>query len=63
MEGLSRVGGVDLSFVKGTDDACAGLVVCSYPDLEVVYEKFKMVGVCDGGSVPMNGFDIDIDFF
>ncbi|XP_069024226.1 endonuclease V-like isoform X1 [Embiotoca jacksoni] len=35
--GLERVGGVDLSFIKGDDvNACAQLVVLSYPDLEVV---------------------------
>ncbi|KAF7649638.1 hypothetical protein LDENG_00138200, partial [Lucifuga dentata] len=33
--GLQRVGGVDLSFIKGDDvNACAQLVVLSYPDLE-----------------------------
>ncbi|XP_074487233.1 endonuclease V-like isoform X2 [Sebastes fasciatus] len=36
--GLERVGGVDLSFIKGDDvNACAQLVVLSYPDLEVVF--------------------------
>ncbi|XP_038228253.1 endonuclease V isoform X3 [Dermochelys coriacea] len=35
--GLERVGGVDLSYVKGNDTiACASLVVLSYPDLEVL---------------------------
>lgn len=34
--GLQRVGGVDLSFVKGDSaSACASLVVLSYPELEV----------------------------
>lgn len=34
--GLERVGGVDLSFIKGDEvNACAQLVVLSYPDLEV----------------------------
>lgn len=34
--GLQRVGGVDLSFIKGDDvNACSQLVVLSYPDLEV----------------------------
>uniref|UniRef100_A0A8C8S002 Uncharacterized protein n=1 Tax=Pelusios castaneus TaxID=367368 RepID=A0A8C8S002_9SAUR len=34
--GLERVGGVDLSYIKGNDTiACASLVVLSYPDLEV----------------------------
>uniref|UniRef100_A0A8C9L864 Uncharacterized protein n=1 Tax=Pavo cristatus TaxID=9049 RepID=A0A8C9L864_PAVCR len=34
--GLQRVGGVDLSYVKGDDgSACASLVVLSYPGLEV----------------------------
>ncbi|KAF7236901.1 Endonuclease V [Varanus komodoensis] len=50
--GLERVGGVDLSYVKGDDtSACASLVVLSYPDLkeiqdsEVLYEDSRMVDV------------------
>ncbi|NWU85055.1 ENDOV Endonuclease, partial [Onychorhynchus coronatus] len=44
--GLERVGGVDLSYVKGDDTgACASLVVLSYPDLEVLYEDCRMVAV------------------
>ncbi|XP_025937795.1 endonuclease V [Apteryx rowi] len=44
--GLERVGGVDLSYVKGDDtNACASLVVLSYPDLEVLYEDCQMVAV------------------
>nr|XP_036852802.1 endonuclease V isoform X7 [Manis javanica] len=35
--GLQRVGGVDVSFVKGDSvNACASLVVLSYPELEVL---------------------------
>ncbi|XP_028912553.1 endonuclease V [Ornithorhynchus anatinus] len=42
--GLRRVGGVDLSFVKGDGvSACASLVVLGYPELEVVYEECRMV--------------------
>ncbi|XP_078510206.1 endonuclease V isoform X2 [Lissotriton helveticus] len=42
--GLQRVGGVDLSFIKGDDvNACASLVVLSYPELEVIYEECQMV--------------------
>ncbi|KAM7393634.1 hypothetical protein PAMP_020491 [Pampus punctatissimus] len=42
--GLERVGGVDLSFIKGDDvNACAQLVVLSYPDLELLYEDSHMV--------------------
>lgn len=34
--GLQRVGGVDVSFVKGDSaQACASLVVVSYPELKV----------------------------
>ncbi len=34
--GLERVGGMDLSFIKGDDlHACAQLVVLNYPNLEV----------------------------
>uniref|UniRef100_A0ABM5FN23 Endonuclease V isoform X4 n=1 Tax=Pogona vitticeps TaxID=103695 RepID=A0ABM5FN23_9SAUR len=44
--GLKRVGGVDLSYVKGDDtSACASLVVLSYPNLEVLYEDCCMVSV------------------
>lgn len=32
---LRFVGGVDISFVKGTADACASLVVLSFPDMKV----------------------------
>ncbi|XP_033107975.1 endonuclease V-like [Anneissia japonica] len=42
--GLTYVGGVDLSFVKGDDiNACACLVVCSYPDLKVVYSRCRHI--------------------
>ncbi|XP_046900221.1 endonuclease V-like [Hypomesus transpacificus] len=42
--GLERVGGVDLSFIKGDDvNACAQLVVLSYPGLELLYEDSQMV--------------------
>ncbi|XP_033984324.1 endonuclease V-like [Trematomus bernacchii] len=42
--GLQRVGGVDLSFIKGDDvNACAQLVVLSYPDLQLLYEDSQMV--------------------
>ncbi|XP_006886388.1 PREDICTED: endonuclease V [Elephantulus edwardii] len=42
--GLQRVGGVDVSFVKGDSaHACASLVVLSYPELEVMYEECRMV--------------------
>ncbi|XP_036924723.1 endonuclease V isoform X3 [Sturnira hondurensis] len=44
--GLHRVGGVDVSFVKGDSvRACASLVVLSYPELEVVYEDCRMVSL------------------
>lgn len=44
--GLERVAGVDLSFIKGDEvNACAQLVVLSYPQLEVLYEKSTMVAL------------------
>ncbi|XP_038013132.1 endonuclease V isoform X2 [Motacilla alba alba] len=44
--GLQRVGGVDLSYIKGDESrACASLVVLSYPDLEVLYQDCRMVPV------------------
>ncbi|XP_077345104.1 endonuclease V isoform X2 [Lithobates pipiens] len=37
LDGLKRVGGVDLSYIKGNDTvACASLVVLSYPEMEVL---------------------------
>ncbi|XP_072029485.1 endonuclease V-like [Amphiura filiformis] len=43
-EGLHYIGGVDISFVKtSTTQACASLVICRYPDMEVVYEDCDMV--------------------
>uniref|UniRef100_A0A5F9DR27 Endonuclease V n=1 Tax=Oryctolagus cuniculus TaxID=9986 RepID=A0A5F9DR27_RABIT len=42
--GLRRVGGADVSFVKGDSaSACASLVVLSFPELQVVYEESRMV--------------------
>ncbi|CAN9510783.1 unnamed protein product [Ophioblennius macclurei] len=44
--GLTRVGGVDLSFVKGDHvTACAQLVVLSYPHLELLYEDSQLVSL------------------
>uniref|UniRef100_H0V5P3 Endonuclease V n=1 Tax=Cavia porcellus TaxID=10141 RepID=H0V5P3_CAVPO len=44
--GLQRVGGVDVSFVKGDSvTACASLVVLSYPELEVVYEDSRVISL------------------
>ncbi|NXN30667.1 ENDOV Endonuclease, partial [Nycticryphes semicollaris] len=44
--GLERVGGVDLSYIKGDEtSACASLVVLSYPAMEVLYEDCRMVTV------------------
>lgn len=41
---LRYIGGVDISFVKdNNEDACASLVVLSYPDFNIVYENYKMV--------------------
>lgn len=38
------VGGVDVSFIKDSEtEACAALVVCSLPSLEVVYERYERV--------------------
>ncbi|XP_062852651.1 endonuclease V-like [Trichomycterus rosablanca] len=42
--GLVRVGGVDLSFIKGDEkNAYAQLVILSYPDLKVLYKVGEMV--------------------
>ncbi|KAM9371347.1 endonuclease V [Phaethornis superciliosus] len=52
--GLERVGGVDLSYVKGEESrACASLVVLSFPALQVLYEDCRMVAV---GAPYLAGF-------
>lgn len=41
---LRLVGGVDISFVKGShENACASLVVLEFPSLETVYEAYERV--------------------
>jgi deoxyinosine 3'endonuclease (endonuclease V) len=41
---VSRVGGMNLSFVKGEASvACAALLVCELPNCVVVYADIKMV--------------------
>ncbi|NXT18860.1 ENDOV Endonuclease, partial [Syrrhaptes paradoxus] len=46
LAGLERVGGADLSYVKGDESrACASLVVLSFPGLQVLYEDCRMVAV------------------
>eukprot|EP00752_Nemacystus_decipiens_P007014 g6292.t1 len=41
---LKLVGGVDISFVKGShENACATLVVLEFPSLETVYEAYERV--------------------
>jgi hypothetical protein len=48
---LRLVGGVDISFVgddsnedsSKAEEACAALVVCSWPDMNIVYEQYEIV--------------------
>ncbi|KAJ9594047.1 hypothetical protein L9F63_014524 [Diploptera punctata] len=41
---VQKIGGMDLSFIKEKDSiACAALVVCQFPDFEVIYEDISMV--------------------
>lgn len=41
---VQRLAGVDISFLKGSNEhACASLVVLQFPSLEVVYEAFTYV--------------------
>lgn len=43
---LKYVGGLDISFAKNSQkDACASLVICSYPDMKIVYEVHSMVNL------------------
>ena len=40
------VAGVDISFIKSSEtDACAALVICSFPALEVVYEQCERIAL------------------
>jgi len=44
LDSLKYVGGVDISFVKDDPvNACAALIILSYPDLKVVYEDLQMI--------------------
>lgn len=44
VDGLRYIGGVDISFIKGNEvDACAALVILSFPELKVVHTMYKMV--------------------
>lgn len=41
---IRYIAGLDISFLKTSNtDACAALVICSYPGYEVVYEAYKHV--------------------
>jgi endonuclease V len=42
-EGIKYIAGVDISFVKGTQEACAILVVLKYPELTVAYKTWDIV--------------------
>jgi endonuclease V len=42
-EGLTHIAGVDISFVKDTNKACAMLAILKYPSLEVVYQTHDIV--------------------
>ncbi|XP_076471112.1 uncharacterized protein LOC143301009 [Babylonia areolata] len=38
------IGGVDISFIKDNNvDACAALIIISFPHLEVVYQRLEMI--------------------
>ena len=43
---LKKVAGVDISFLKGSDEhACASIVVLDYPSQTVLYEAFTYVSL------------------
>jgi len=42
-EDLKYIAGVDISFVKNTNKACAFLDILSYPDLKIVWETHDIV--------------------
>ncbi len=44
LDKIKYVAGVDLSFYKGNNiDACAGIIVMSYPSFEIVYQNMELV--------------------
>ena len=60
---LHYIGGVDISFVKGSETiACAALVVLSYPKLEIVYKNCKMVQMTEPYIAGFLAFR-EVDFF
>src|SRR5271154_5169605 len=42
-DGLKYIAGVDISFVKNTNKACAMLSILQYPDLLLVNQTYEMV--------------------
>jgi len=40
---IKLIGGLDISFVKDSDNACVTLSIMSYPDLKLVHHMSKMV--------------------
>ena len=43
---ISFVGGMDISFIKdNSTDACASLVIMSFPELHLVYEAHRYVAM------------------
>ena len=57
--GLRYVGGVDISFKKETpNEACAMLVVLSFPELKVWYDEHVFRNVIKQGATPPISLDI-----
>lgn len=43
---LQKVAGVDISFLKGSDEhACAAMVVLDFPSMTLLYEAFTYVAL------------------
>lgn len=43
LKDIKIIAGTDISFIKNTDTACACVVFLSYPELNVIEEKFEIV--------------------
>jgi deoxyinosine 3'endonuclease (endonuclease V) len=43
LDTLKRVAGMDISFIKNSNYACASLIVMEYPSMKVLYEDYEIV--------------------
>src|SRR5690242_9444122 len=59
LDTLHYIGGVDISFAQDSKvDACASIVICKFPSLEVVYEVYYMIKL----TAPCIQYEIYINY-